>query len=268
MSVFSDVDICKALGKDIVIEPFTKSSLTPIGYDFTVGEYVYSLENGLLAPKDGVFEIPPHTTVQILTKESLWVSGRIGGTFHSKVSLVSRGMSHISTTLDPGWYGPLLITLRNDMKTPQRLETNAAFVTLIFFSVKSPTTMKHFKPEFRRDILVSQLKHQTEQYLAKIEQVLGNPKILASFERQVEQANKPMLEKVVMSVRTKEVRELAASFGRGLLILLMFGIGALGLYWEKVKLLFGNVNYDSQIIGVQAAIVLSLLSVHFSTRRQ
>jgi hypothetical protein len=52
MSVFSDVDIRKALGKDIVIEPFTESSLTPIGYDFTVGEYVYSLEHGLLEPQN------------------------------------------------------------------------------------------------------------------------------------------------------------------------------------------------------------------------
>lgn len=268
MSVFSDVDIRKALGKNIVIEPFTESSLTPIGYDFTVGEYIYSLEYGLLEPKDGTFEIPPHSTVQILTRESLWVSGRVGGTFHSKVSLVSRGMSHISTTLDPGWYGPLLITLRNNMDNPQRLKTTDAFVTLIFFSVTTPTTTKHFKPEFRKDILISQLTLQTEQYVAKIQQVLGNPKILESFERQVQQANKPMLEKVVMSARSKGIRELAASFGRGLVVLLMFGLGTFGLYWEKVKFMFGNVNYDSQIIGAQAAAVLSLLAVLISTRRQ
>ncbi|MFB0515598.1 MAG: deoxycytidine triphosphate deaminase, partial [Candidatus Neomarinimicrobiota bacterium] len=122
MSLLTDVDIQKALGKDIVIEPFSKDSLTPVGYDFTVGNYVLSLEQGLLNPNhQGFYELPPKSTVQILTKESLWVSGRIGGTFHSKVSLVSKGLSHISTTLDPGWYGPLLITIRNNIDKPIRI---------------------------------------------------------------------------------------------------------------------------------------------------
>ena len=268
MSVFSDVDIRKALGKDIVIEPFTEESLTPIGYDFTVGEYVYSLEHGLLEPKDGVFEIPPHSTIQILTRESLWVSGRIGGTFHSKVSLVSRGMSHISTTLDPGWYGPLLITLRNNMATSQSLKTTDAFVTLIFFSLTTPTTTKHFKPEFRKDILVSQLTRQTDQYISKIQQVLGNPKILESFEHQVQQANKPMLEKVVASARSKGMREAATSIGRGLAYGAMGALAGLGLYWEKVNFVFGNVSYDSEIIGAQVAAVFALAAILIPTRRQ
>lgn len=268
MSIFSDVDIRKALGNDIVIEPFTESSLTPIGYDFTVGEYIYSLEHGLIEPQNGSFEIPPHSTVQILTRESLWVSGRIGGTFHSKVSLVSRGMSHISTTLDPGWYGPLLITLRNNMSTSQRIKTTDAFVTLIFFKLTTPTTTKHNKPESRRDILVSQLNNQTEQYIEKIKQVLGDPKIRESFERQVQQANKPMLEKVVASARSVEIGELGALLVRGILVTSLVGVGTLGLYWEKVKFIFGSINYDSQIIGAQLSVFVSLVAVLISLRRK
>lgn len=267
MSIFSDVDIRKALGKDIVIEPFMESSLTPIGYDFTVGEYIYCLEHGLIEPEDGAFEIPPHSTVQILTRESLWVSSRIGGTFHSKVSLVSRGMSHISTTLDPGWYGPLLITLRNNMATPQRLKTTDAFVTLIFFRVTSPTTTKHNKPESRRDILVSQLTNQTEQYIKKIQQVLGDPKSRDSFEHQVQQANKPMLKKVLASARSVKIGELSALFVRIFLFALLVGIGSLGFYWEKVKFIFGNINYDSVIIGAQLSLFVSLIAVLISLLR-
>jgi deoxycytidine triphosphate deaminase len=267
MSIFSDVDIRKALGKDIVIEPFTESSLTPIGYDFTVGEYIYSLEHGLIEPQNGEFEIPANSTIQILTRESLWVSGRIGGTFHSKVSLVSRGMSHISTTLDPGWYGPLLITLRNNMATPQRLKTTDAFVTLIFFKVNSPTTTKHNKPESRRDILVSQLNNQTERYINKIQQVLGDPKIRESFEHQVQQANKPMLKKVIASARSVELGQIGAVVLRGMLVVLLVAVGTLGLYWEKVRFIFGDINYDSQIIGNQLGVFVSIVAVLISLRR-
>jgi len=274
MSIFSDVDIRKALGKDIVIEPFTESSLTPIGYDFTVGEYIYSLEHGLIEPNGGSFEIPPHSTVQILTRESLWVSGRIGGTFHSKVSLVSRGMSHISTTLDPGWYGPLLITLRNNMSSPQRISTSDAFVTLIFFRVTTPTTKEHNKPGSRIDILVSQLglvaqlKDQTEQYIEKIQKVLGDQKVGESFKRQVQQANQPMLEKVVASARSVEIGELGAMLVRGIFVALLVGVGTLGLYWEKVRFIFGSVNYDSQIIGAQLSVFVSIVAVLISLRRK
>jgi deoxycytidine triphosphate deaminase len=98
MSYFSDKDIKKALNKDIVIEPFDPACLTPIGYDFRIGDYVFSLEHGLLEIANGCYELPPKSTIQVLTKEALWVSSRVAGTFHSKVSLVSRGLSHISTT--------------------------------------------------------------------------------------------------------------------------------------------------------------------------
>ena len=268
MSVFSDVDIRKALGKDIVIEPFSESSLTPIGYDFTVGEFIYSLEHGMLEPQDGIIEIPPHSTIQILTKESLWVSGRVGGTFHSKVSLVSRGFSHVSTTLDPGWYGPLLITIRNNMDKHQKLKKLDAFVTLIFFSMTTPTTMKHFKPEFRKDILISQLTDQTDQYITKIQKVLGDPKILESFEHQVQQANKPMISKVVMSARSVVIRNYGFSFVYILLVGSIIGLVTLQLYWDRVKFLFGNVNYDSNLISSQIAAVISLIAILISTKRK
>lgn len=267
MSVFSDVDIKKALGKDIVIEPFQESSLTPIGYDFSVGEFVYCLETGLLEEKNGIFEIPPRSTVQILTKESLWVSGRIGGTFHSKVSLVSRGMSHISTTLDPGWYGPLLVTFSNNTDKMQPLSLHDPFVTLIFFNVKSPTKRKHLKPEFRTDILLSQLDNQTARYVAKIKSIAGNPTILRSFEEKVQTANQSTRQKVASSLRSKEIREVAKTITRWVMLLMIPTVAFLGLYWDRVKVIFGNVPYDSEIIGAQLGVIFMLMLAYTSTNK-
>src|SRR3990170_3677287 len=168
MSLLTDRDIRRLLGKDIVIEPFSEDGLTPVGYDFHIGDFVYSLEGGLLEPTEGFYILPAESTIQILTKESLWVSKRIAGLFHSKVSLVSKGLSHISTTLDPNWYGPLLITLRNNNKTPFKISVSSAFVTLVMFKVLTPTQTPHNKPAFRRDILTNQLNDQTQGYIDKV----------------------------------------------------------------------------------------------------
>lgn len=268
MSVFSDVDIKKALGKDIVIEPFQESSLTPIGYDFSVGEFVFCLEHGLLEEKDGAFEIPPRSTVQILTRESLWVSGRIGGTFHSKVSLVSRGLSHISTTLDPGWYGPLLITFSNNTDKSQKISVSDSFVTLIFFNVKSPTKRKHFKPEFRTDILISQLDDQTMKYISKIKSIAGNPAILQSFEDKVQTANQSTRQKVAASLRSKEIREILKLCFKIATLLMLPIVACLGLIWDYVKPWFGNVAYDSDIIAAQFGMIIMLMLAYSSTDKR
>lgn len=196
MSLFSDQDIKRALGKDIVIEPLIADGVTPVGYDFHVGNFVHSLESGILEPINGDYLLPPKNTVRILTQESLWVSGRVAGLFHSKVSLVSKGLSHIATTLDPNWYGPLLITLRNNTDQPLPLGINAAFVTLVFFRVITRTNTPHGKPPYRRDILLNQLDTQTSKYVKKVEEILGDAKALRRFEKEVEAANAPLRTKI------------------------------------------------------------------------
>lgn len=268
MSYLTDVDIKKFLGRDIVIEPYSENSLTPIGYDFTVGDFAFSLETGLLNPVDGAYVLPPKNTIQVLTKESLWVSSRIAGTFHSKVSLVSKGLSHISTTLDPGWYGPLLITLRNNTENDFPLRVGASFVTLIFSKVISPTKSPHFKPEFRKDILLSQMRDQTNEYIEKISSVLGNPRILAEFEEKVKQANEPMSSKVLASARAKGWRELLNNGLTFLIYGLLIGLISLHMYWNKINYLFNKIDYDSKIFAVQLTAIIALVSLLVSLKKK
>lgn len=193
MTLMSDIDIKQALNSDIVIEPYSEDGLTPIGYDFCVGEFIYSLEYGLLECKEDIYELPPKSTVQILTKESLWVSKRIGGTFHSKVSLVSKGLSHISTTLDPEWYGPLLITLRNNTDKPIKLGKDDTFVTLLFYRLITPTDSFHWRSW--RDIIEEHLKDKTEKYISRVRLNLNNDQVSEDFATKVQQAHLLMQQK-------------------------------------------------------------------------
>ena len=159
MSLLTDTDIRHLLNREIIIDPFTEDNLTPVGYDLSVGDFVYSLHRGLLEvdPKTKKYEIAPGDVVLILSKEFVWVSGRIAGTFHSKVSMVSRGFSHIGTTLDPEWKGNLLISIANLSKECLELEPGQKYVTLVFYNTRHRATKPHTRPPARSDILMQLL---------------------------------------------------------------------------------------------------------------
>lgn len=163
----SNEDIEILLDKDIVICPYSKKNLTDIGYNLTPTEFIFSINRGLLIPIHNVNNekycwIEPHDTVLIITREAVWVSEKISGTFHSKVKIVSQGFGHISTTLDAFWEGPLLIALNNPTNKKLKFvigkdEGNgfsySSFVTLIFYRMVTPTNKGHDNPSCRLDIL-------------------------------------------------------------------------------------------------------------------
>ena len=127
--IFSDIDIRMAQGDTLIIEPFEEKNVTAVGYDVSVGNFVYVLGQGLLSPSNGVYRVPSGATIQILTKETMWLSSKLAATIHSRVLLVSRGLAHISTTIDPSWAGPLLITTTNLSKTELALPEHGTFAT-------------------------------------------------------------------------------------------------------------------------------------------
>lgn len=152
--MLSDVDIRQCRGKDIFVEPYDKDDLTPLGYNLNPSDFVYSTTRESLVPEEnGYYQIRPNETVLILTKEYVWVSKKIAGTFHSKVGVVSLGFGHISTTLDPGWKGNLLISLNNPTTETLRLPANKSFVTLIFYKVRTPARMEHDNVPSRSDVI-------------------------------------------------------------------------------------------------------------------
>ncbi len=155
---FSDIDIRKCLEtKDLVINPLDDECITPVGYDARIGNIAYLIyPDGSYKVVDidseGELRIDGRTTALIGTREYIELSGKIAGAIHSKVTLVSKGLSHISTTLDPGWKGKLLIQIHNHLDVTQILEPDETFCTLVFYELKTETESPHKKPPFRVDI--------------------------------------------------------------------------------------------------------------------
>lgn len=270
MGYFSDRDILRALNKEIVIEPFDQKCLTPIGYDFRIGDYVFSLEHGLLEVVNGFYELPPKSTIQVLTKEALWVSSRVAGTFHSKVSLVSRGLSHISTTLDPLWYGPLLITFRNNTDNTIRMRPGDSFVTLLFSRVRTQTKLPHNKPSHRQDILLSQqLKERTDSYVEKITSVLDDNDAKTSFAEKVNEANKPMYAKVVASIRNRNREECLRITLQSTLIVIITVLLFLSPLWDYLSPYMRNIQYDSKVLAAQiGGVIASIAALSVINRKK
>ncbi|MFE4430888.1 hypothetical protein ACFRH9_28615 [Peribacillus butanolivorans] len=192
--VLSDNDILEKIeSKEIVICPFNEDNLSPVGYNLSFTKFIYSIKNNLLTKieKDEAANelycfIEPNDTVLILTREAVWVSNKFNGTFHSKVGIVSKGFGHISTTLDPHWEGPFLISLNNPTSKKLKLciaeDTEGGtkyntFVTLILNETLSPAVKLHNNPSSRVDILrdIKRTKGDKKfQQLAKVVDKIRN----------------------------------------------------------------------------------------------
>ncbi|MGI8386577.1 dCTP deaminase [Robertmurraya sp. P23] len=172
--MLSDHDIKNCIEKDeIFIYPYHEKNLTPVGYNLTPSDFILSINNQLLVKihnnnDEKYCYIEPNDTVLIMTREAVKVPNNVAGTFHSKVGVVSKGFGHISTTLDPLWQGPLLISMNNP--TNRRIKLllakvekgegkgeltfqNSSFVTLMFSRMISPASGYHDNPSGRFDIL-------------------------------------------------------------------------------------------------------------------
>lgn len=158
--MISSHGIKRKLGKEIFIYPFQKSRLKGVGYNLAVGDFAWSLVSKKpMVPegddRDAGYWVEPNETALILTKEVLAVSKRIGGSFHSKVDRVSEGFSSISTTLDPGWIGPLLIAITNMGIEKKKLKLGESFVTVIFNELEGASDLPDGNPPGRFDRLNS-----------------------------------------------------------------------------------------------------------------
>ena len=123
ISMLSNNDIRNAIvNKEIIISPYNEDKkdirLTPAGFNLSFSLFIVSVNkkrlcNVFLNGESLQITIEPGDTILALTNEAVWVSSNYAGTLHSKVSYVSKGLGHISTTLDPGWAGQLLISISN-----------------------------------------------------------------------------------------------------------------------------------------------------------
>lgn len=137
MSVLGYYDILNELGKNILIYPMNKLIIKNSSVDLSASKYAWSLSSKKSIVKNNKIIIPANDTAIILTNESIYVSEKICGTYHPKVSLISKGLSHISTTLDPNFIGISVISIHNNTNEEIKIDVNCPFISIMFYYVNS-----------------------------------------------------------------------------------------------------------------------------------
>ena len=125
--MLSIVDLKKELGTNIYIYPVHVESIKSNSIDLHVSKFAWSVNNKKRIGNNDYIIIEPNDTALVYTEEAIYVSNHIGGSYHSKVTLVSQGAGHIGTTLDAQYIGCSIIAIHNH-----------EFVTLQFWYLNSP----------------------------------------------------------------------------------------------------------------------------------
>lgn len=204
----NDVQVKRAMEDDkMTIYPFHPDNLTPIGYNLSYSRFIVSIRKKTFAKiyhknNEWFFFLKPAETVLILTRESIWVSKFIGGTFHSKVSLVTKGLGHVSTTLDPGWQGQLLVPMNNPTKEKIKVviakDRNGAmeyetFITMVlYWAAEASLNEKMDNRSARIEILEEILeKKKSNKDYEKLKEIIKGLKDSAGHTEIYENLNDP-----------------------------------------------------------------------------
>lgn len=173
--MLSKTDIINELGKGICVFPLERNNIKENSLNLCAGEYAWTMENreiyfckdeyekskrfslikdaehtevhtfnkggtAIVGDDNGkkyIILLPLSTTL-IETKEVLSVSSYIGGTYHSKVGLVSKGLGHIGTMVGPNFSGDSLIAIHNISNNLVVLEVGESFVSVVFHYLDTP----------------------------------------------------------------------------------------------------------------------------------
>ncbi|MGB7442814.1 MAG: hypothetical protein WA919_17250 [Coleofasciculaceae cyanobacterium] len=125
MSVLSERDIIGELGRGILFHPLKQGSIKVCSLCLTASEYAYAIgqkqrltiqtEQNRNKPDEEqkFFCIPPRDTALVWSDESIGLSRYLCAPLYSRVALVSQGIGHIGTRVNPSWSGVLCIALHN-----------------------------------------------------------------------------------------------------------------------------------------------------------
>ena len=179
MSVLTDTDLKRItcfdkaqLSEDkiLLIQNGSEDCFTPMGYDLRIGGFYKTfIAKPYLVPLDEnkKVEIKPGDIALIGTLENIIMpkDGSISALILSRVSQVSKGLSNISTKVDPGWEGELLIPVQNFSRDTIRLNSKDKLCTIIFFKNESAATL--YNTGSSRDKFVRLLAQTRRDSLSK-----------------------------------------------------------------------------------------------------
>ena len=135
--MLSNVDVLKELNENVFIYPLKLANIRGSSINLRASKNAWSLGSGNSIVENGKIKIPAHDTALIMTEVVIHVTSKLGGLYHSKVTLVSNGMGHVGTTLDPEWYGKSLIAIHNLSKSDYIIDVGETFVSLTLYYLNS-----------------------------------------------------------------------------------------------------------------------------------
>ena len=262
MSSLSNVDLLHALGRDLVIFPVRDQSVTPVGYDLRIGLAVTLSEPVKVPPHDHEFLIPASTSALIISKESVWLSGKILATLHSRGSFSAHGLIINSTTVDPNWSGQMTFLVHNSSTQDFKVQKDDPFITMVLHYVRTPTTDQPIGNPIsvvkRYGALYgSEVGNAVNTYLNSPE----NLKDRRAYHSLVREATTPTFWKYIKAHIGRVV--LAAKGFRGvclfLLWMLLLGNFSITVFWEKVSPFVHNIDYDTTVFSGQIGALIAIV---------
>jgi deoxycytidine triphosphate deaminase len=156
MSVLSEWDIINELGRGIFIYPFRwkeEKSITGCCLCLTASEhaYTFNIAQPTQEPQDLLFtdqdnnkfiKIQSRKTAIIWTEESVFLGNYLCGSLHSKVQLVSQGLGHIGTRVNPNYGGVMAIALHNLSDNEIQIKVGETIAYLRVHRLTSPSSAK------------------------------------------------------------------------------------------------------------------------------
>jgi deoxycytidine triphosphate deaminase len=137
--LLSDGQIAERCRKGLLIsEEFAEKQLMGCCYEFRVGRIAYSYDYEKKITKQQqskIHIIYPFETLTIVTMEKINLDNQHFLLLFSKGSLFSLGLTPVSTAADPGFRGPLGITMTNLSARPIQFSAGTGFIKGSFFQL-------------------------------------------------------------------------------------------------------------------------------------
>ncbi len=136
MTVLSDRSIIKLIAdKEITIEPFKETNLTPNGYDLTVCEIEIPDKKKI---SKGHLSIPPNNRFAISTKEIISCGKNHCAQLWLRTSWARKGIICSFGKIDSGFKGNLTLLGLNSSKNEVNIQIGNTFAQIVFEKLSSP----------------------------------------------------------------------------------------------------------------------------------
>lgn len=170
--MLSKTDIEKELGKGLCIFPLHYENIKENSINMTIGQNAWAMKSGEIIREDsGKYKIKknptrdvikiekgksaivreknksflvllPLSTTIVETSEVIALSNYLGGTVHSKVGIVAKGVGDTGTMLGPCYAGHLMIALHNSTDEVIALRVGTTFISLVFDYLNTPISKR------------------------------------------------------------------------------------------------------------------------------